>query len=247
MAIMADEFFWIAGSAVADALLGFVGVFSLWFSQRSLDRISRTLIAFAAGTLLGGAFFHLLPESVDTIGAEHVFMLALAGFVLFIFLESYFHWHRCRCGVHPFSFVMLAGDGLHNFLGGIALAASFLMGIPLGIATLVAIIAHEFPQQLGIFGVLVSGGFSRQKAMVYSFLAQSTVILGALAGYFLAGVSSGIVPLLVPFAAGNFIYIASSDLIPEMHKSRGRGMLGNLAVFLLGLALMWALGLYEAG
>ncbi|MCX6768518.1 MAG: ZIP family metal transporter [Candidatus Micrarchaeota archaeon] len=238
---MANEFLWIAGSAVADALLGFVGVFSLWFSQRDLEKISRVLMSFAAGTLLGGAFLHLLPESLEKIGAEQVFLLTLAGFVLFIFLESYFHWHRCKCGVHPFSFVMLAGDGVHNFLGGITLAASFLMSVPLGIATIIAIIAHEFPQQLGIFGVLVRGGFSRNRAMVYSFLAQSTIVLGAIAGYFLAGVSEGLVSLLVPFAAGNFIYIASSDLIPEMHKSRGRGMLGNLAVFMLGLALMWAL------
>ena len=242
---MAGEFLWIIGAAILDALLGFVGVFSLWLSQHDMKKIANILMAFAAGSLLGGAFFHLLPESLEKIDVEEVFTLALAGFVLFIFLESYLHWHHCKeCPIHPFSYVILIGDAVHNFLGGITLAASFLMSIPLGIATIVAIIAHELPQQLGIFGVLVKGGFARNKAIVYSFLAQSTIILGALVGYFLAGIVGGLIPLLVPFAAGNFIYIASSDLIPEMHKAEGWERIKGLFVFFLGLALMWALKVY---
>ncbi len=242
---MADEFLWIIGAAILDALLGFVGVFSLWLSQKDLDKIAHVLMAFAAGSLLGGAFIHLLPESLAEMAAEQVLIVALAGFVLFILLESYLHWHHCKeCPIHPFSYVMLIGDGIHNFLGGIILAASFLMSIPLGIATFVAIIAHELPQQLGIFGVLIKGGFARNKAIIYSFIAQSTIILGALAGYFLAGVIGGFISLLVPFAAGNFIYIASSDLIPEMHKAEGWERVKGLSVFFLGLGLMWALKVY---
>ncbi len=245
---MAEEFLWIIGAAILDALLGFVGVFSLWLSQRDLDKIAHVLMAFAAGSLLGGAFLHLLPESLAEIAAEQVLIVALAGFVLFILLESYLHWHHCKeCPIHPFSYVMLVGDGVHNFLGGIILAASFLISIPLGIATLVAIIAHEFPQQLGIFGVLVRGGFARNKAIIYSFLAQSTIILGALLGFYLSGVVEGFTILLVPFAAGNFIYIASSDLIPEMHKEEGWNRIKSLFVFFLGIALMWALKVYGAG
>lgn len=245
---MAGEFLWIIGSAILDALLGFVGVFSLWLSQRDLNKIAHVLMAFAAGSLLGGAFFHLLPESLEKIDAEHVFTFALAGFVLFILLESYLHWHHCKeCPIHPFSYIMLIGDGVHNFLGGIVLAASFLMSIPLGIATLIAIIAHELPQQLGIFGVLIKGGFTRNKAIIYSFIAQSTIILGALVGYFLAGIVGGFIALLVPFAAGNFIYIASSDLIPEMHKEEGWERIKSLFVFFLGLALMWILRAHGGG
>lgn len=230
---------WILGAAAIDALLGFVGVFSLWFSKKQLGNITHILVAFAAGSLLGGAFFHLLPESMETIDAGTALGLALLGFIAFIFLETYFHWHRCKeCKIHPFSYVMVAGDAIHNFLGGIILAASFIVSIPLGIATTIAIIAHELPQQLGIFGVLVKGGFERNKAILYSFGAQSTVLLGAVVGYFLSGATEGFVPLLVPFAAGNFIYIAASDLIPEMHKSDGMERIVGLLAFGLGLALM---------
>ncbi len=237
---MAGEFLWIIGSAALDALLGFVGVFSLWLSKQDLRKTVDILTALAAGSLLGGAFFHLLPESLEEINAIDVFLLALSGFVLFIFLESYLHWHHCKeCGIHPFSYVMVVGDGVHNFIGGIVLAASFLVSIPLGIATIIAIIAHELPQQLGIFGVLVKGGLHKNKAILYSFLAQSTIVLGALVGYFLSESLEGVVPLLVPLAAGNFIYIASSDLIPEMHKAEGWDKVRNLLFFFVGLALMW--------
>ncbi len=245
---MADEFFWILGSAIADALLGFVGVFSLWLSHANLKKIATVLTAFAAGSLLGGAFFHLLPESLGALESIDVFVIALSGFALFIILESYLHFHHCKeCKIHPFSYVMLIGDGVHNFLGGFILTASFLVSIPLGIATIVAIIAHEFPQQLGIFGVLVKGGINRNRAIIYSFIAQSTIILGAVIAYFLSGMVEGLTAFLVPFAAGNFVYIASSDLIPEMHKAEGWERIRGLAVFFLGVLLMWALRIYSAG
>lgn len=233
---------WILGAAVLDALLGFVGVFSLWLSKKDLHKIIHILVAFAAGSLLGGAFFHLLPESLAEIEAEAVLGMALLGFLLFVLLESFLHWHHCKeCDIHPFSYMMVIGDGVHNLLGGIILAASFLVSIPLGIATTIAILAHELPQQLGIFGVLVKGGFGRNKAILHSFAAQSTVIVGALIGYYLSGAADGVLPLLVPFAAGNFIYIAASDLIPEIHKSEGWGKLVSLVVFGLGLAFMLAI------
>src|SRR3989339_1852792 len=216
-----DTFLWILGCAVLDALLGFVGVFSLWLSNQDMKKIVHVLTAFAAGSLLGGAFLHLLPEALENSATDNVLLFVLAGFILFILLEAYIHWHHCKeCDVHPFSYMMVVGDGLHNFLGGFVLAASFLVSIPLGIATIIAIIAHELPQQLGIFGVLVKGGLSRNKAILFSAAAQSTIIFGAVAGYFLSGVD-GLSAFLVPFAAGNFIYIAASDLIPEIHKSEG--------------------------
>lgn len=238
---MAGEFIWIMGSAIADAMLGFVGVFSLWISKHDLRRVVDLLAALAAGGLLGGAFFHLIPESLDSVSAADVLLYTLAGFVVFMLLESFLHWHQCKeCKIHPFSYVILVGDGVHNFLGGIALAAAYLVSIPLGIATIIAIIAHEFPQQLGIFGVLIKGGIERNRAIVYSFIAQSTIILGALVGFFLSGME-GLIALLVPFAAGNFIYIASSDLIPEMHKAEGLNRVGAIILFFFGIGLMYAL------
>lgn len=245
---MADEFLWILGAAVVDALLGFVGVFSLWVSRKNMEKLSHVLMAFAAGSLLGGAFLHLLPEAVEEIAPDQVLLLALAGFIMFTFLETYVHWHHCKeCDIHPFSYMVLIGDGVHNFLGGLVLAASFLLSVPLGIATLLAIIAHELPQQLGIFGTLIKGGIKRDKAIYYSFVSQSTIIIGAVAGYFLSGVSEGLAPLLVPFAAGNFIYIAAADLIPEMHKAEGWEKVKNLAILFLGLLFMWALKVFGAG
>jgi zinc and cadmium transporter len=241
---MADTLLWIVGSAVVDALLGFVGVFSLWLSKQDMKRIANVLMAFAAGSLLGGAFIHLLPEALEESAPSDVLLYALAGFVLFIFLETYVHWHHCKeCNIHPFSYTVMVGDGVHNFLGGLVLAASFIASVPLGIATLIAIIAHELPQQLGIFGVLVKGGFERNKAIIYSFICQATIIPGAIVGYLLAGSIGGIVPLLVPFAAGNFIYIAAADLIPEMHRSEGWRAFRNIGMFFLGIILMWALKL----
>jgi zinc and cadmium transporter len=141
----------------------------------------------------------------------------------------------------------MIGDAVHNFLGGLVLAASFLVSIPLGIATIIAIVAHEFPQQLGIFGVLIKGGFKRNKAILYSFLAQSTIILGAVAGYLLAESIGSFTAFLVPFAAGNFIYIAASDLIPEMHKCEGMDKVKCFAVFFIGLLFMWAIKIYLGG
>jgi zinc and cadmium transporter len=239
---MADEFLWILGAAIIDALLGFVGVFSLWVSEKSMEKLSHILMAFAAGSLLGGAFLHLLPEALEEVAPDQVFILALAGFILFTFLETYVHWHHCKeCDIHPFSYMVLIGDGVHNFLGGLVLAASFLVSVPLGIATIIAIIAHELPQQLGIFGTLIKGGLDRNRAITYSFLSQSTIIGGALVGYLVAGFSQDLAPLLVPFAAGNFIYIAAADLIPEMHKAEGWEKVKNLTVLFLGLLFMWAL------
>lgn len=245
---MADELLWIIGSAILDALLGFIGVFSLWLSKKDMEKIAHCLMAFAAGSLLGGAFLHLLPESLGEFPPDQVLLFALAGFILFIFLEAYVHWHQCKeCDIHPFSYVMMVGDAVHNFLGGLILAASFLVSIPLGIATIIAIIAHELPQQLGIFGVLVKGGFTRNKAIIYSFLAQSTIILGAIIGYVASGMIEGITVFLVPFAAGNFIYIASADLIPEMHKAEGWDKVKSIAIFFVGILFMWALKVFGAG
>jgi zinc and cadmium transporter len=245
---MAGEFLWIMGAAILDALLGFIGVFSLWLSKQDMKKIANILTAFAAGSLLGGAFIHLLPESLEAIDASQVLLVVLAGFILFIFLEAYVHWHRCKeCEIHPFSYVIVVGDAVLNFLCGLILAASFIVSIPLGLATLVALLAHEVPQQLGIFGAMVNGGFSRNKAIIYSALAQSTIILGAIVGYMLSGMVEGITIFLVPFAAGNFIYIAAADLIPEMHKSEGMEAVKNIAFFFVGIAFMWLLKAYGTG
>ena len=223
--------------------LGLVGIFSLFMRERLLRKLLLVLVAFSAGALLSGAFFHLLAESLAKVNAQTAFIFLLIGFVLFFLVERFLHWHHChdgKCDVHPFSYLILFGDGVHNFIDGIVIAASFLVNIPFGIVTTLLIIAHELPQELGNFGVLVYGGFSRKKAIIYSFIAQLTCMLGGLVGYFLASTVEGVLPFILPFAAGGFVYIAASDLIPELHKEPKlkRSML-SFGFFVLGIIFVF--------
>lgn len=224
-----------------DSLLGFIGIFSLWMQQKTLDKITYSLVSLAAGALLGGAFFHLIPESLNNLQINTVTIILLIGFLLFFLIESYFHSHLCRCKKAPFSYLTLIGDGIHNFIDGLIIAASFLVSLHLGIITTLIIMAHEAPQEIGIFGALIYGKFKRKSALIYSFLAQSTVILGGLAGVAYSSFAQ-IQNYLLPFAAGGFIYIASADLIPELHKQYRSyaNFFKILAWLLLGVILVWA-------
>ena len=229
-------------ATVIISLLGLVGVFSLWIKQKSLNRILPVLVSFAAGALLGGAFFHLLAEAVETIDMIYVSSFALTGFIVALLIEGFFHSHFCeKCKAHPFTYTMLYGDAIHNFIDGLIIAAAFFTSTTLGIVASLMIIGHELPQEMGVFGTLIYGGHKRKKAMIYSFLAQMTVIIGGIAGYFLATGTEVVVPFLLPFAAGGFIYIASADLVPEMHKMY-EGELKNslklLLSFAVGIAFM---------
>lgn len=222
-----------------DALLGFAGLFSFYFNDEMVKKLAFYLTAFAGGALIGGAFFHLIPEALEFFGPMDMSFLVVGGFVGFLAIEGYFHWHHCEdCDIHPYTYVMIVGDAIHNMIDGLVMAAAFIASIPLGIATTVVIVGHEFPQQLGIFGVLTHGGFTRQKALLYSFLAQSTVIIGALLGFLLAAYSEQFESMLLPIAAGGFIYIAGADLIPEVHKSRGVAKILTFLTFILGLLFM---------
>jgi len=239
---------WILIATILDSLIGFVGVFSFWFKQKQLKKTAAYLVAFSAGALLGGAFFHLLAESVEGAEPFHVFGYALIGFVVFLLIEGFFHSHLCeKCKAHPFTYTMLIGDSIHNFIDGLVIAAAFFASIPLGIVATLMILGHETPQEIGLFGALVYGGHKRTKAMLYSFLAQSTVILGGIAGYFAASALEFVSQFIIPFAAGGFIYIASSDLVPEMHKmyrGDGKKSIKVLAAFAVGILLMLALKVF---
>ncbi len=210
------------------------------------------LVAFSAGALMGGAFLHLLPESVGEIGAESFGLVFLASFAGFFVLERFVHWRHChksgKCEVHSFAYLNLVGDAIHNFVDGLVIAASFAASIPLGVSTTLAVIAHELPQEIGDFGVLVYAGFSRGKALAYNFLSSLSALLGALLGYYLSASLSGVVPYLLPVAAGSFVYIASSDLVPELHKQPDLGKaFESFAAFLLGLAFMYYLKVVFGG
>ena len=224
------------------SLISLIGVVTLAINERFLKAILFLLIAFSAGALIGGAFLHLIPEAIEKSNPQEVLILALAGFVLFFFLEKYLYWRHCHdgiCHVHTFSYLNLIGDGLHNFIDGLVIAGSFVISVQLGMFTTLLVIIHEIPQELSDFGVLIYGGFSRKKALFYNFLSALTAFGGAIAGYFLSTKIYGFSYILLSFTAGGFIYISSSDLIPEIHKeTEHKKSFLSLVFFLLGIVLM---------
>jgi zinc and cadmium transporter len=234
---------WILLATIIDGLVGLIGIFSLWIKDKLLNKLLMILVAFSAGALLSGAFFHLLAESLASLPVMTVFAYMMIGFIIFFVVERFLHWHHChngeKCEVHPVSYLILIGDGIHNFIDGIIIGASFLVNVHFGIITTLLILAHEIPQELGNFGVLVYSGFGKNKALLYNFLAQLTCVVGGLTGYLLSSRIQGVIPFVLPFAAGGFIYIAASDLVPELHKeTKLKKLLLSFAFFMLGIMLM---------
>jgi len=236
--------FWIILMTGIVGLISLVGVFSLWIKDKLLKEIIFLLVAFSAGALISGAFFHLLAESLERLSTLISFSIFMGGFILFFIIEKYLHWHHCHeknCKCHPVSQLILIGDGVHNFIDGLIIASSFYININFGIITTFLIILHEIPQELGNFGVLVYSGFSKTKALFWNFLSQLTAIIGGIVGFFLANSVENITPFMLSFAAGGFLYISASDLIPELHKEKkGKKSLISFIVFLFGVLLMVA-------
>ncbi|MFH0714463.1 MAG: ZIP family metal transporter, partial [Candidatus Diapherotrites archaeon] len=200
-------------------------------------------VSFAAGTMLSAAFFDVLPEAVEAAGAQ-VLGFALLGIVAFFAIERFLHWHHFHHSgdVHAMSYLNMVGDSIHNFMDGAAIAVSFAASVPIGIATTIAIIAHEIPQELGDFAILLYGGFSKKKALAFNFLTALAALAGAVAAYFVVQYVQGVAPFLLAFAAGGFIYIATADLVPELHKERSaKKMVPQFVLFLAGSALILAL------
>jgi zinc and cadmium transporter len=236
---------WIVLGGVSMSALALVGAVTLLLAPRSQARLVRPLVAFAAGSLLGGALLHMIPEAAarsrDEV-APHLW--ALAGFSAFLGLEQFLHWHHCHRTTadcrQPLGYLILVGDGLHNLLGGLAVGAAFLADVRVGITTWLAAAAHEIPQELGDFGILVHGGWSRRQALLLNFLSALPFLLGGLLAY-VAARSFDTIPL-VAFAAGNFIYIGASDLVPEVNKHREmKANVLHFAAFVAGVGLLAAI------
>jgi len=238
-----QELIWILGSVIVVSLISLVGVVTLSLTDNVLKKLLFLLVAFSAGAMLGGAFIHLLPEALEKSSSLFVFLFVLVGFSLFFILEKLLFWRHChegKCHIHTFTYMNLMGDAVHNFIDGMIIAATYLVSIPLGIITTVAIIAHEIPQEISDFGVLVYGGFKKTKALFANFMVALTAVLGAIFGYLLSSSIEGSNSFLIPFAAGGFIYIAASDLVPELHKEKDiKKSYVSFIVFLLGILLMW--------
>jgi zinc and cadmium transporter len=224
----------------AVSLVAFIGIIFIGLKEAFLKRILTALVGFASGSLIGGAFIHLLPESLEETG-QTAFYYVIVGIVFFFIMEKFLYWRHCheeKCPIHTFAYLNLIGDGIHNFIDGMLIAASFILSNDLGAATTLAVIFHEIPQEIGDFGILIYGGFTKRKALTYNFVSALTAVAGALITYYLAYIQ-GIEHFLVPFAAGGFIYIAATDLMPELHKkSRATESIIQLFAILTGIGLM---------
>ncbi|MBW2965895.1 ZIP family metal transporter, partial [Candidatus Woesearchaeota archaeon] len=188
---------WIIGATLIVSLIAWIGIISLAIKAKLLKKILLLLVGFSAGALMGGAFLHLIPEAVEKSGLSFVSLYVLIGFSAFFITERFLYWHHChkegKCPVHMFTYMNLIGDGIHNLIDGLIIAASFIVNIPFGIVTTIAIIAHEVPQELGDFAVLVYGGFTKLKALFYNFLSALTAIIGAILGYFLSTITENFI------------------------------------------------------
>jgi zinc and cadmium transporter len=234
---------WIIGSSLLMSAIALVGSVTLVLKPATLQRILLPLVAFAAGSLIGGAFFHMIPAGLAQYGnKDSFFVWILAGFTVFFALEQLLHWHHCHRAAasckQPLTYLILIGDGLHNFIGGLAIAGTFIADIRVGIMAWLAAAAHEIPQELGDFGVLVHGGWEKRKALLFNVLSALTFLAGGLLSY---AVSFNMdISFLIPFAAGNFIYIGAADLVPEVSRHKDlRINLQNFIAFFVGISLMY--------
>jgi zinc and cadmium transporter len=240
------------GSVIIVSLISLVGVFFLSINESRLQRMLVFLVSLAVGGLFGDAIIHLIPEAFAKLtGKLTAPLLLLAGIMLFFILEKVIRWRHCHIPtseqhLHPVVFLNLIGDGVHNFFDGMLIGASYLVSIPIGITTTMAVILHEIPQEIGDFGVLVHGGLSVKKALLFNFASALTAILGGLIILLVGPHVENISLYLLPVTAGGFIYIAAADLIPELHVECGISISIRQFIFIaLGIGLMAILVLLE--
>jgi zinc and cadmium transporter len=235
---------WIVVAGLAMSSLALVGTVTVFMPPDRLERIVLPMVGLAAGSLLGGAVFHMLPEAIDVIGNRlGVYLAFVAGFLVFFVLEQFLHWHHCHRADHsthrPLGYLILLADGLHNLIGGLAVGGAFVVDIRVGVVAWLVAAAHEVPQELGDFGVLVHSGWQRRSALAWNFASALTFLVGSLIAYAVADHIE--VAYLLPFAAGNFVYIAAADLLPEISsEERTRDKLETTAAFLAGLIVLLA-------
>ena len=249
---MPNVWIYSLASVLIVSLISFVGLLTLTIKADKLKKILLYMVSFSAGALFGDAFIHLLPEAVEEIGfGLNISIYVLLGIGFFFIIEKFIHWRHCHIpnskeNVHPFAMMNLFGDGVHNFIDGLIIAASYLVSIPVGIATTLAVILHEIPSEIGDFGVLLHGGFSKGKALFYNFVTALAAVLGAIVSLSISSYVENITVFLIPFAAGGFIYIAGSDLIPELHKEvKVKKSLLQFIAIVLGVSVMLLLLLLE--
>lgn len=249
---MITSYIYALGAVVVVSLVSLVGVFTLSIKGEVIKKYVFLLVSLAVGALLGDVFIHLIPESFEELAnGTHIGLLIIVGFFLFFILEKFLHWHHhqddiAENHIHPVGKLVLFSDGVHNFIDGVVIGVSFLVSVPVGIATTLAVILHEIPQEIGDFGVLLHAGYSRKKALWLNFLSALMAILGTLVAFILGEAGESFTIWILPLAAGGFIYIAAADLIPELHKTKViRYSLLQFAALALGVFLMFILTFLE--
>lgn len=240
-------------SAIIISLISLIGIFFIFIKPKKINKITLFLVSFAIGALLGDAFIHLIPESFELIESTFIpSLLILGGILLFLILEKILRWRHCHefnCNDHPSHLVAinLIGDTLHNFIDGMLIAASFMVNFNVGLATSLAVLFHEIPQEIGDFGILIHGGLSKTKAILYNFLSALASILGVVLTFLIGQNFSNFSTFLIPITAGGFIYLAATDLIPELHRHQSKvsSSLIQLFCIILGISLMFLLVFLE--
>ena len=239
-------------SVLAVSLISLIGVFSLSFKEEIVKKYINLFISLAVGALLGDAFIHLIPEALEnSANSLVVSLLIIAGILFFFILEKFFHWHhhgedKEEDHIHPVGKLILFSDGVHNFIDGIIIGASFLVSIPVGIATTVAVILHEIPQEIGDFAVLLHAGYTKARALWLNFLSGILAMAGLIFVFILGEIAENFIMYFIPIASGGFIYIAVADLIPELHKTKEvKYSFLQFISLVIGILLMVALVVLE--
>ncbi|MBI2543184.1 MAG: ZIP family metal transporter [Candidatus Aenigmarchaeota archaeon] len=240
------------------SLLSLIGGVLLLYKEKLAKFLSKYLVSFAIGALLAVAFLDLLPEAIEQHTAGNVLIYSLAGILVFYMGEKTLLWyhhhslehieehkkHHPEEKAHPVGYLITIGDAMHNFLDGVIIAASFLVDIRLGFVTSLAVLFHELPQEIGDFAVMLHAGFGRTKVFLYNLFAQLTAVLGVLIGFFYLPLFENFEAILLAFAAGAFIYVASTDLLPETHREKTLSKSAlQVGLLVLGILAMWYIGI----
>lgn len=246
---MLTIYFYAITSVLAVSLLSLIGVFTLLLSREKLKKLTLFLVSLSAGTLLGDSFLHLIPEAAAENGGRlNLWLWLISGILTFFILEKVVHWRHCHLLTseshpHPVGLMNLVGGGLHNFIDGLVIAGSYLIDFNLGLATTIAVISHEIPGELGDFAILIYAGYTKLKALFYNFISAAVSIAGAVFALIIGGRMENFTAFIIPFTAGGFIYIATSDLFPELKKDNDKLHQAFFQLFsiIIGIGLMLAL------
>lgn len=223
---MITTYIYAFASVLIVSLISLVGVITLSIKETFLRKYIFIFISLAVGSLLGDAFIHLIPEALaSSLNPSLASILIIFGIIIFFVLEKFLHWHHhgedeTEGGIHPVGNLVLFSDGVHNLIDGIVIGVSFIVSIPVGVATTIAVILHEIPQEIGDFTVLLHSGYTKKRALWLNFLSALTAVFGVSIAFVLGEVGQTFIIWILPIAAGGFIYIAVADLIPELHKTK---------------------------